>query len=63
MEDYDEQNFEDVQQKPKIELIASVTYNKLNNRFIFDPNFFEVIGLTERVEKSLIIDRQNDVVK
>ena len=44
MEEDDEEQ-EDISDRPSLEIVASVTFDQANKRFMFDPNFFEIVGV------------------
>ena len=53
---------EEIKEGPKIVRVSSVRLNPSTNQFIFDPNFFDLVGIEETQQRNSIMMKQNAVL-
>ena len=53
---------EEIKEGPKIVWVSSVRLNHTTQQFIFDPNFFDLVGIEESQERNTIVSKQNAVL-
>ena len=54
---------EEIKEGPKIVWVSSIRLNHTTNQFIFDPNFFDLVGIEEIQERKTIMSKQNAVLE
>ena len=53
---------EEIKEGPKIVWVSSIRLNHSTNQFIFDPNFFDLVGIEEIHQRNTIVSKQNAVL-